>query len=1108
MAIVYELVVETIEYVKTAIVIWEATKDKHKVPRQLRVIAAKLPAIQELLELAEQQCQVTSLPVPQWARVKPSVGRCRTHCKDIRSIFIRAFPLNANAAHRAWTGTLTVTRGKKVEQLLQDVYGELQVLNQHHITTNRELLAQIGAAVEELVSAEDLTYHHSGPGELTVMEFWGQGERSTKSGSRNMFTSHSPSYVQSSEASSPGTILSNHAPPPPQQPYPQGQNPFMPNANVAVPGQFNQPLWQDDQQQYRPRAYTPAADHKRSISAHRLRKLETDVESMRRKVNDWDLSSGESSEGRDRDAIFTDPRAGYPESLASYNSDPSQIAMGLEDAIASSNIDTVQTTLDKHFEDAATGPWSWLSELKNLGYTNHDIAEMLLERHRERPWIQFDPWILNRSLPDPHSHIGHCVHQYEHFVEDELVPGLEEARTTGDDVRSMRSAVASLCGLGGVVPSTGTTPESWQLVVKFSDDSSAAIGYDTPDLGSTALLDHLIKAMEAFCTALDVVQRANGCCDAFTVLVTPDSLEGEKSKFAELRLVPVVLAMEFLRRLKAASLDGKADKADLLARCDSSAQDILGTVEPPYSLVAVYHRCALAVQFLTIGLVSYCQAHVAGLEMFFLEQKLTSVQLGGVSRPSHHGQSPKTIHLSMQRLTCLDGMLGSPVMVFTRSDRLASLSERLDVKASAEALLDTWGPGGMVMEDQGDYKVVAMSTLRGGNIYSTDGRYLLHWSSNEQEGVNTIESGFDPRRKYLIGAVVEVNPACSCTEQECLAKGQSHYLPLGTMPSHMRQHGIEYGLAGGQYAMITLNNVLEKVPGVSLKEVVLDRLQRGQDYLNFLTSSYGLQVSFCSGLARRVRMRDLLAELLPTFVQRNAVPIRSWTKLKDHYHITDLLARGDIRDVLQLMYIDDPICYQDFWLLTLGLTRSLKETGLNLSKNTFDVAIIPSTGEEPLRRISFDAGRDHYWTRALRDTETCATFAYFTLSCLQVGGLGCRSKEQNWHREVLLLETEVLRSLSGHPHSNVPETWVLEHGKKYRLGSPDADARFSLLAEVIRRRPTEDPQLFVQETLSPAWVWKRLQQKRHIHLQERQGPSDVVVKAFMTSIDTARFSFA
>lgn len=142
----------------------------------------------------------------------------------------------------------------------------------------------------------------------------------------------------------------------------------------------------------------------------------------------------------------------------------------------------------------------------------------------------------------------------------------------------------------------------------------------------------------------------------------------------------------------------------------------------------------------------------------------------------------------------------------------------------------------------------------------------------------------------------------------------------------MRQQAMEYGAQAGQYGVVTFNTVLEKVPGVPLKEVVLDRLQKGQDYLSFLASSYGLQVSFCSGLARRVRMRDLLAELLPVYAQRNLVPTRSWSRLQDHYHIADVLARGDIQDVFRLMHSNDPVCFQEFWLLTLGLTWSLKDT--------------------------------------------------------------------------------------------------------------------------------------------------------------------------------------
>ncbi|KAK3657560.1 hypothetical protein LTR56_002335 [Elasticomyces elasticus] len=803
-------------------------------------------------------------------------------------------------------------------------------------------------------------------------------------------------------------------------------------------------------------------------------------------------------------AVYTE--AIYHSDRASVKPVPSDNT--LDNIVASSDIDLIHITLDKQFETVATGSWSWLWELKELGYSNFDIAALLLERHRERPWIFFEPWILTSSLPDREFHIVRCVHQYEHPAKDGVIPSLEEGRNTGDNANNMRSAVASLCGLGGVVPFGDTTTEDLGKFIYFLDDSSAIITYGEPGRDNDAVLDRMVQAMERFCTALDIVQRANACCDTFTVLVTLRRVSGPN--FAELRTISIGDALDFLTCLK----DADSGNPDSLETCRILANGLLECLEG-FSLAPALCICALAVQFLTLGLVSYCQAHVGGLEMFLIEQKVQRVELGGVlSRTrtsSEREYSEPSIHFELQRLTCLDGMLGAPVMVFTRGDQRVPPPERLDVLATAEALLDTWGPGGMVMDKNGGGRV-HMLNIRGGKIYPyrylrTDYRWC-HWSLDAGLQGTTNGVTFRTNEKMLVGAAVEVNPACRCTEQECLAKCQNHYLPLNTVAPHMRQQAMEYGVQAGQYGMLTFNNVLEKIPGVSLKEILLDRLQKGQDHSSFLASSSGLQVSFCSGLARRVRMRDLLAELLPVFVQRDLIPNRSWRRLEDHYHITEELAHGDIRDVLRLMYADDPACFQDFWLLAFGLTRLLRDTGLDLSNDTFRVAIIPSAADEPLRRVSFDAGKLHCWTKALRDTDTCATFAYFTLSCLQVGGRGCRNRERSWHREVLLLQTEVLRSLSGHTPSTVSEPWILEHGTSYRLGSPDADARFNLLAQVVRRRPTEDPQLLVKETLTPAWAWKRLQQKRHLHLQERQGPSDVVVRAFMTSIDTTRFSFA
>ncbi|KAK3614324.1 hypothetical protein LTR56_027327 [Elasticomyces elasticus] len=491
----------------------------------------------------------------------------------------------------------------------------------------------------------------------------------------------------------------------------------------------------------------------------------------------------------------------------------------LDDAIASSDIDVIHTTLDKRFEIAATGSWSWLSELKELKYSNLDIAELLLARHQERPWIRFDQWILAGSIPDRTFHVSRCVHQYERPTQHKMDLRLEEGRDTSD-ARNMRSAVASLCGIGGIVPSNGTR-EGWKRVVDFPDDSSAVVHYGKPGSDDSAVLKRVIGAMDAFCTALDIVQRVNACCDTFTVLVTSAQVQGPS--VVELQPIRIGDALDFLISLKDADVDNPAS----LENCGSSAELLLKSLEYPLGLLPVIHRCALAVQFLTLGLVSYCQAHVEGIDVFFLEEKLASVQLAGAARKGHYDHYPGTIHFKMQRLTCLDGMLGNPVMVFTRPDLLASLPVRSDVLATTESLLDTWGPGGMVANNRGDSKFLTTLTLRGGKIYSV-GQGRFHWSLGEALVDDTDRAMFRTNEAMLIGAIVEVNLACRCTEQKCLAKCQSHSRPLGTVATHMRQRAMEYGVQAGQYLVLTASKVFDKVPGVPLEEVVLNGLQRRQ----------------------------------------------------------------------------------------------------------------------------------------------------------------------------------------------------------------------------------------------------------------------------------------
>ncbi|TKA79647.1 hypothetical protein B0A55_03425 [Friedmanniomyces simplex] len=170
-------------------------------------------------------------------------------------------------------------------------------------------------------------------------------------------------------------------PPPPQQyqpPYPAPhQNPFTPNPDVMLPGQYDQPQydqpqWQDNQPLPRARVHTPAADRRRSASARRLRRLETNVDFLTKKVEDWNVSSGDSSEGhRDRDSIFTDPRTGGTKTpLSSLQS---------EDMFPRGEYDHRKREKDREYERRQK---RYRDEARERKYHRDERAELQTHRHR------------------------------------------------------------------------------------------------------------------------------------------------------------------------------------------------------------------------------------------------------------------------------------------------------------------------------------------------------------------------------------------------------------------------------------------------------------------------------------------------------------------------------------------------------------------------------------------------------------------------------------------------------------------------------------------------------------------------------------------------------
>src|SRR5438045_9753319 len=116
-------------------------------------------------------------------------------------------------------------------------------------------------------------------------------------------------------------------------------------------------------------------------------------------------------------------------------------------------------------------------------------------------------------------------------------------------------------------------------------------------------------------------------------------------------------------------------------------------------------------------------------------------------------------------------MTQGPVLTFgmiqTRRDFASQRNQlRYDLLASAEDLLDTWGPGQFVNRKDCKEKPCAVM-IGGGIIYANDpDGSIFHWD-HFIKFEDTILPAFDPRTKIMIGALVTVNKECTIDEKTC-----------------------------------------------------------------------------------------------------------------------------------------------------------------------------------------------------------------------------------------------------------------------------------------------------------------------------------------------------
>ena len=685
-----------------------------------------------------------------------------------------------------------------------------------------------------------------------------------------------------------------------------------------------------------------------------------------------------------------------------------QVPDSMHEALAYPSTDKLVLFLQEKFELAARGEYAWIADLHDVGYTHGEIAQLVYERAHDSPWIFFEPSEFSPWDIIPDHHLSGCAHFPSSARRD--IP------STQDQDREVMLAIQELCGLGGVRPTSREKVE-WDSAAEFEDRNSVVtLYYSVTGPGDRSptprSLVFLAEVADRLAAAVRVVQDAGYCCDSFTILL----VSGGELQLRRIKFELVQDLTNCLRRLRAGKhLQGNnLQSVSLLSFAQRIVTQALGTL-PPSTDKDSHHAAALALQILCVGFLSYAQAHIGMLQPFFLDTPLQRLYLVGTSLPF-----ASVVMVRLVELTCLAGLCQGPVLAFEDLQPLHG-PVKYDVRACPADILDTWGPGELVARANGEPCAIRVGE---GFISSSPQLGEYHWDRKpniSSPNVLALE------QEILIGTLVMRNPHCPNDEGACWEESLALFEELGTYKKYFETLEYQLGLQGGpDHLNLTFNKTWVKRRGKTVKARNLE-LQDSM-LVPFLECYWGVKVSFCTGVAQRVPLRQLIADLLPAFTKSlvGSKANATWTALKLSQNVLFQFREGlSIRD--WLCSLEDDECQ-----FVLGLIRlilgTLQDTGISRDGTHFLVSW-PYDGTVN-RCFRIPLGEDNKWAPMLADSDDCATFAYISNECLEARTVKCRGPNPSWQDRISLLETSVLCPASSE---------LLKHQQTYFFHKMDDD---------------------------------------------------------------------
>lgn len=502
----------------------------------------------------------------------------------------------------------------------------------------------------------------------------------------------------------------------------------------------------------------------------------------------------------------------------------------------------------------------------------------------------------------------------------------------------------------------------------------------------------------------------------------------------------------------------------------------------------------------------YCSAHLERFDQKYLQMDLDGL---GIGFKSFDARKIDEIVLKRRSLACLDKYLGNQKVWVLQGkgnlfrsaplDHFNGEDTHLSVSAYVEDLADIWGPLWPV-KIEGLASIAAFKAGAGflvpwpnNTAANKDGEMYYHWTEDLAELPERLtgfaSSNIHEKQRLLIGGdnsdtlterklstwdrpsqtkseepqvKLKIKPSCCYNVHKITQKlKDAHCLRMqGTERPRVYRDSETLSGTIGYIATFTGAITLKRSAGATVKDNIVSTWMPDNSNRNpaILECWYGVEVSACTGNARRRRLKDIFN--LPAIRKHLDLCCSEWTTTDHGIGFSRVLADPDKR-AFRRLWRDNPEWQLELQKLVYSCFDALRHTGAD-GNNQLSVFWMSDNDQQAL--VDIPAGLSS-WTGILKNTECSCTMAVLSTSCLGVDSAWSRRlMASECRRErtygYTLLETALVINKDAHLPKRLSYSKDCECGSKrcwdtHRLKRDD-DLSLGQLGKIVVLEPLDN----------------------------------------------------